>query len=138
MTMPTESVSALSLEDPKPNRNPIKQWFITFPQYQRYAAAKSEGMETAAENLNKTNYPDYFPPCTYAICCEETHEDGGLHLHMGIKLLKPISKSKMKKWIDTKFPNDSIRIHYKALKNWDHVVDYCNKEDPSAHVRGSL
>ncbi len=76
------------------NRNPIKQWAITFPQYQQNQDLNTLEGESAAEILDKTNFYKIFPPSNYAICCEETHEDGGLHLHMGLKLLKGISKKK--------------------------------------------
>lgn len=106
------------------NRNPIKQWFITFPQ--------------VAEIETKSEFVEKLPPSVYSICCEEEHKDGGKHLHIAVKLKKGISTSRMVKWIMEKYPEDWKRIHFKAVKKMEDCVDYCNKEDPKSFVTGSL
>lgn len=106
------------------NRNPIKQWEITFPQ--------STGV------ITKDKFHESFPPCKYSICCEEEHSDGGLHLHLGILLIKGISHSKLIKWLEKKWPNDWKRIHISAIRSWDHFNDYVKKEDPTPFVTGTL
>ena len=122
----------------KINRNKLLQWAITFPQYQRCAATKSEGRQTNAEILDKTTFHTNFPPNNYVCCCEEEHEDGGWHLHMGIKLKNTITKVKLMEWGKENFPNDYHRIQYKVVTHWPGWIDYCNKEDPRCYSLGSL
>lgn len=105
------------------NRHPIKQWEITFPQ---------------CGVIERETFVNSFPPTEYAICAQEEHADGGLHLHLGIKLLKPLTHSKLIKYLKEKFPDDWKRIHVSAIKNWDNWNDYCKKEDPNVFISGSL
>lgn len=104
------------------NRNPVKQWEITFPQ----------------TDISREQFIKCFPPCEYCICAQEEHADGGLHLHLGIKLLKGLSHTKLIKYISEKFPNDWKRIHISPIKNWDNWNDYCRKEDPHVIIQGAL
>lgn len=105
------------------NRNPIKQWEITYPQ--------------SGETIRETFYA-CFPPCTYSICAKEDHADGNPHIHLGLKLKKALSKKKLLKWIEEKFPESNQRIHISPIKSWDNWNDYCMKEDPHCFVTGSL
>lgn len=109
------------------NRNPIMQWAITFPK-----------VNMMKEPISKEDFYKYVPPAEYVICAQEEHEDGTPHFHMGVKLKKGISKSKMLKWLETKFPNDNMRINIQAIKSWDNWNDYCHKEDPEPFVYGML
>lgn len=104
------------------NRNPIKQWEITFPQ----------------TDFEREQFIDLFPPHEYAICAQEEHSNGGLHLHLGLKLLKGLSHSKLIKYLSEKLPDDWKRIHVSPIKNWENWNDYCKKEDPHVLVKGSL
>lgn len=105
------------------NRNPIKQWEITFPQ---------------SGDTQRELFYSAFPPCDYAITCKEEHEDGSPHLHLGIKLLKGLSHAKMLKWVKGKFPEDWKRIHFSPIKNWENFNNYCMKEDPHTFIVGEL
>lgn len=97
------------------NRNPIKQWAITYPQ---------------SGDTDRISFINMFPPC-YAYCCgQEEHKDGGKHLHAYLKLKKGISKAKMRHWIEQRFPSASCRIDYKPVKNVSCWIDYIKKEDP--------
>ncbi len=100
------------------NRNPIKQWSITFPQ---------------SGEVTRKGFVDTFPPFDEVYCCQEKHENGGNHLHLGIRLLKPLSKSKMLKWIKVKWPNDFKRIQVQTTRNIKQWQDYCMKEDPDVY-----
>jgi len=97
------------------NRNSIVQWFITFPQT---ACAKQDFLDT-------------FPPHTMAVVAQETHVDGGLHLHLLIVLKKGLTKSKLLHLISSNWPNDYKRIDVQVVKNKSDVIDYLYKEDPT-------
>lgn len=101
------------------NRNPIKQWAVTFPQ---------------SGGVTRKEFADSFPPSSETICAQEKHEDGGNHLHLGIKLLKGISKAKLLKWVGTKWPNDFKRIHLQPTKDTKNWGNYCMKEDPECYA----
>lgn len=102
-------------------KNPVKQWEITFPQVDNEAIK-----ETWWEN---------FPPSVYSICCTETHEDGGKHLHMGIVFKKGISKANLLDWIIAKYPCSYKRIHISPIRVMSKWKDYCRKEDPNVYER---
>jgi len=106
------------------NRNPIVQWMITFPQ--------SGGV------ITKDKFSEMLPPSVYSKCCEEEHEDGGVHLHLVIKFIKGITISKLLKWVTEKFPTSYKRIHMKGIKDMNASIDYVSKEDPSPFIRGTL
>lgn len=106
------------------NRNPVKQWFITFPQ--------------VGDVTTKATFGKRLPPAEYTFCCEEEHKEGGLHLHLIIKLKKGISHSNLVKWIGAKFPEDWKRIHFEPVRNLENAKAYCNKEDPSPHEEGEI
>lgn len=110
--------------DKMANRNPIRQWFITFPQ--------CNGKES------RESFSGKFPPSDYSITAEEAHEEGGTHLHMGIRLIKGLSQAKLHKWIEAKWPEDYKRIHFKPVKGWENTIAYCNKEDPYTRTRGDF
>lgn len=101
------------------NRNPIQNWAITFPQ---------------SGDVEKKDFLHNFPPHKRAICCKELHADGRPHLHMGISLIKPLTKTQMLKWIETKYPNDNQRIEAKATRNLDAWENYVRKEDADVYV----
>lgn len=105
------------------NRNPIKQWEVTFPQ---------------CGDVTKQEFIDSFPPADYIICATEEHENGGLHHHLGIKLKKGISHSKLVKYLEAKWPEDWKRIHISAIKQWENFNDYCKKEDPNPIIIGGI
>lgn len=102
----------------KRNGNPIKQWFITFPK---------------SGDMARKEFVEMFPPSTWAGCCKEDHEDGTPHLHLLVRFIKGISKPKLKKWIEAKFPNDCKRIDYDPTKDWANTENYIQKEDPDAY-----
>lgn len=98
------------------NRNPIKTWEITFPK---------------SGSVSRESFVNSFPPCVGYICALECHKDGSAHLHLGLKLKKPLSHSKLKDWIESTWPNDWKRIHFTPIRNWGNWEDYCKKEDPN-------
>lgn len=106
------------------NRHPVANWFITFPQVEECAS--------------KGEFHEQFPPSLYSICCEEEHADGSKHLHLGLRLKKGITQARLVKWVKERWPDDWKRIHFKAVKDWGHVQDYCRKEDPAVVERGEL
>lgn len=109
------------------NRNPISQWFSTFPQ---------------SGTVSKEVYLGSWPPHSYAVIGTESHSDGNAHLHLLIKLKKPLSRAKLVAWLTAKYPEDWKRICAdKALqtaKDMADVRDYILKEDPHALIVGGL
>lgn len=109
------------------NRNPISQWFSTFPQ---------------SGTVSKEAYLGSWPPHTYAVIGTESHSDGNAHLHLLIKLKKPLSRSKLVAYLTAKYPDDWKRICAdKALqtaKDMSDVRDYILKEDPHAIISGRI
>lgn len=102
----------------KMNRNPCKQWEITYPQ---------------CAEMKRQDFAESFPPYHDVIVAEEEHKDGGVHLHMGVKFKKGITKSKLLAWIKIRYPNDWKRIHFSPLKSVKAFWDYCQKEDPTPY-----
>lgn len=109
------------------NRNPISQWFSTFPQ---------------SGTVSKEVYLGSWPPHSYAVIGTESHSDGNAHLHLLIKLKKPLSRAKLVAWLTAKYPEDWKRICAdKALqtaKDMADVRDYILKEDPHALIIGGI
>lgn len=100
----------------KRNGNEIKQWFITFPQ---------------SNDVSKETFIKSLPPLSAYRISREDHEDGGFHLHASIKLKsKGLTKPKLLRWIERKWPNDYLRIHVKPTRSWKNAEDYSYKEDP--------
>ena len=96
------------------NRNPVKQWFITFPRWNEYEDIKVfEGMA---------------PKSKWGYVVKESHEDGGIHYHLMLKLAKGITKSKMLAYWQDKFPNDYKRIDVEPTKDFRAAHAYLQKE----------
>jgi len=100
------------------NRNPIKQWFITFPQ----------------TDTTRQAFLESFPPYELGMVAQESHQDGGLHLHMLIVLKKALTKSKLLQYIQRKWPDDYKRINVQITKSKSDVADYLHKEDSEVLV----
>jgi len=101
------------------NRHKIEQWSITFPQCDKN------------KRWEKKDFIEMFPPLKQYCCVEELHDDGNRHIHLGLKLKKGLNKTALKKWIDSKFPDDCFRIHYQPCRNFGNWEDYLCKEDPN-------
>ncbi len=99
------------------NRNRIKNWAITFPQ----------------TDVEREAFVDTFPPHEEAICCREEHDDGGYHLHLGIRLTKGLTKTRLLKWVKAKWPDDYKRIDIQATRSINQWTDYICKEDPDVY-----
>ncbi len=106
----------------KMNRHKIKTWSITFPQ---------------SGDMEREEFVDMFPPCASVICCQETHQDGGYHLHMGIKLVKGLTKKGLLYWIQEKFPDDYKRIDVQATRSLGKWRLYVMKEDPNVYEQNN-
>jgi len=111
----------MSNEKTKPNRNKCVQWEITFPH---------------SGDICDSKFHEYFPPSVYSICAKEQHANEEPHLHLGLKLKKPISKTNLLNYIEKKFPEDFKRINISQIQNWQNWDDYCAKE-VVPFIRGS-
>lgn len=103
------------------NRNPMKQFFITFPK---------SGLVT------REAFTDSLPDCVYSSCAQESHEDGSPHLHIITVFVEKITKSKLLKHLAKAYPNDNKRIQVQALRSLKHAGDYINKEDTQVYEVG--
>lgn len=101
---------------PRNNRNPMKQYFYTFPQT---TVTKIE-FRDALQKIHTMKY--------YKIV-QETHEDGGKHLHAVVVAKKPIAKSKILKALKEIYPKDNKRIDVQPTRSPKDSIAYLSKED---------
>lgn len=109
---------------PITNRNPILQWFITFPK---------------SGDVSKIAFSDFLTkvkPIQYLKAVSETHSDGTPHLHVIVKFKKGITKSQFLNEIQLSYPNDNKRIQVEPIRSLDHTIDYIDKEDTEPYILG--
>lgn len=97
------------------NRNPMKQFFITFPH----------------SNVDKVNFRDAllrFDPDYYKIA-EEKHKDGTPHLHGVIRTKNTFTKKFLLNYFAEKYPDDYKRIDIKPVRSIKNSINYLSKED---------
>lgn len=99
-----------------PNRNPVRSFFITFPQWEE----DKQGIHDLVSGSFK---------CSYICTCQEAHADGGIHYHILVKLEEAQTKASLLKRLKELFPNDYKRIDVQPLKNWKQSLSYVSKED---------
>lgn len=98
------------------NRNPVKQFFITFPK---------SGL------VDKVIFRDSllrFDPEYYKVS-QETHADGTPHLHAVLKCKNKYSKSFVLKYFKEKYPDDYKRIDVEPVRSIKNAIQYISKED---------
>lgn len=100
------------------NRNPVKQWFLTFPQW------STEKYEFRNELVTLLS------PYYYKIA-RETHEDGKFHYHVILVFKKGLSKARLLKMFKNQYPEDNKRIHIRPVRSIKHAMQYISKEDLS-------
>lgn len=99
------------------NRNPVKLWEWTIPC--------SEEKGYTKESVSKM-----LPVCEEWFICEEIAPTSGKkHLHVGMKLVGPLSRSHMKKLVDRLFGENAVLVHYSPIRSIKHFKEYCEKED---------
>lgn len=98
------------------NRNPVKQFFITFPRSEQFTK------EMFLETMQRFK-PDYWK------ISKETHEDGSPHLHGIFRTTNKFSKAFILKYFKKEFPNDYKRIHVGIVRSIKHCLIYIDKED---------
>ena len=101
----------------KANRNKIRQWFITYPQW-----APNHKEEILNFFLEKYTL-------IYYKIAQETHEDGNPHYHIVIKLDEGITKKSLLSLIETTYPNDYKKIDVKSVRSIAASIKYLDKED---------
>ena len=104
------------------NRNPVCQWFITFPRWNEYGDIKE--------------FEKIAPKSKWGYVVKESHEDGGIHYHLMLKLTKGITKSKMLSYWTEKFPNDYKRIDIQPTKDFRAAYNYLGKEQLDVYEWG--
>lgn len=107
------------------NRNPVKQWFITFPKSSIANVTKASFAQTLNEHEIK-----------FAHIVQEDHKDDTQHLHAVIQFSTGITKSKLLKWFKDTYPKDNKRIHVCPVRSLKKSLEYCGKEDTNPVVLG--
>lgn len=105
----------------KSNRNKIRQWFITYPQW---SPNKKE------ELLNLFLLSAEYKLIYYKIA-QESHEDGNPHYHLILKLEEGLSKNKLLTLLKDAYPENYKRIDVKSIRSLKASVQYLDKEDKS-------
>lgn len=100
------------------NRNKCKQWFYTFPQ-------TTEEKHIFRDKLQKIHSLKYYK------IVQETHKDGGKHLHAVIVLKNGLSKSQILKKLKNIYPDCYKRIDVQSTRSIKHAIQYLSKEDTS-------
>lgn len=98
------------------NRNPIKQWFYTFPQ----------------TNLSKIDFRNSLievHSMKYFKIVQEKHADGNSHLHAVVQTTKSMPKSAILKKLKIIFPDDYKRIDVQPVRSIPQSLNYLSKED---------
>ena len=98
------------------NRNKIKQWFITFPQW--------EGTRQSILDALQQKYE-----LSYYKIAQELHKDGNTHFHALIQLELGITKVNILKNLSKQFPKRCERIHVRAVRSMNASITYLDKED---------
>lgn len=104
------------------NRNPVSQFFITYPQWVEYESPKK--------------LLDFLPPCKWAYIVQESHDDGGIHYHVACIVKNKITLTKMILYCKATFPNDWKRIKVEIMQSISGAIDYCDKESLIKHEHG--
>lgn len=99
-----------------PNRNKIKQYFLTYPQ---------SGDETKQSFANTLQL---LPTLIYYRVSKELHKDGNPHLHAVIKLDPGITKSNILKFFQEKYPESYKRIDVESTRSMSHALEYIVKD----------
>jgi len=107
------------------NRNPVKRIFITWPQ------TKTTKQELLDFLMSKFNIQ-------YLLISQETHEDGGKHLHACVLTNNPYSTGHILKKFKSNYPDEYKRVHVKPCRSFPHANEYLFKEDPDPLVFGTL
>lgn len=106
-----------------PNRNPVRQLFITFPH----------------SSCDKNTFRDFliqFSPDYYKVA-EETHQDGTPHLHAVVKFKNKFSCAHVIKKFKDIYPDDYKRLDVKPVRSIKNSIKYLSKEDPSPLESGA-
>lgn len=105
-----------------PTRNPLKQFFVTFPQW--------TDNNSSIKSFFLTDEP------LYLMIAREHHQDGGIHFHVAVKYSKGTTKTQLLKLLSSYFPNDWKRIDVQSLKSWRDTFIYLTKEDAEPYEYG--
>lgn len=102
----------------KSNRNKIRQWFITYPQWS--PNQKETLLNLFLSSDNKLIY--------YKIA-QETHVDGNPHYHLILKLEEGYTKTQLLNIFKTAYPEQYKKIDIKSIRSLKASVTYLSKED---------
>lgn len=99
-----------------PNRNPVKQVFITWPH------SPIEKI-TLRDHLITLFSPEYYK------VAQELHKDGTPHLHAAVKFKNPYSCAHIIKKFKEIYPDHIKRFHVRGARSLKQCISYLDKED---------
>lgn len=105
------------------NRNKISRIFVTFPQ---------------TKVLPEAFAKYWVAKCSYGLVVQESHKDGGKHLHAVLILKHGEPKMKLLKRLTELYPSCSKSIHLDAIKSLKGSMDYLDKEAGLRFTWGTL
>lgn len=113
---------------PLPKRIQGQNFFLTFP---RCSLPKSEILK---------NLQELCPTLKGALVAQETHADGGSHLHVAVFLLEKLRVSDPHFWDRLTLSESGSSKHgnYMVMKNPKKCLAYCQKEDTAPLLFGKV
>jgi len=106
------------------NRNPITQWFWTFPQ------------TSVTKEQFKDSLAVFKPKYTHIV--RESHSDGNFHLHAVCQFDGSYSKAHLIKTVKVLYPADYKRIDVAPIRSLRHAIAYLGKEDLNPLITGVM
>ena len=100
-----------------PNRNKIRQWFITYPQW------------ASDQKLEILKFYEINFKLIYYKIAQETHKDGNPHYHIVIKLDEGVTKSTLLTMSAVEYPESYKKIDIKSVRSLKASIIYLSKED---------
>lgn len=97
------------------NRNPVKQWFLTFPK----SPVTKHAFRDSLLPLNLEFYH----------IVEESHQDKSKHLHACVKFVGGLSLAYLLRHFKGVYPESYKRIDFQPVRSMKHALAYLSKED---------
>lgn len=106
------------------HRHKLYKWFLTYPQ-------TSITKKSFCVILNKLYLFQFL------MICQESHSDGGKHLHSVLVFKDNISKNQILKDLSKHIP-DIKKVHIRSVKSLSDSIRYLKKEDKDPIIIGDI